>query len=69
MNEQLQAIRAEILEKIDSFDSSRSLYEFRKIFLDNKEGKISLLMKGLKDVPKEDRPNVGVTTGGGPLKG
>ena len=59
MKEKLEQIRSEILEKIDSFDSSRSLYEFRKTFLDNKEGKISLLMKGLKDVPKEDRPAVG----------
>ncbi|MBR5295966.1 MAG: phenylalanine--tRNA ligase subunit alpha, partial [Clostridia bacterium] len=59
MKEKLELIRSEILEKIDSFDSSRALYEFRKTFLDNKEGKISLLMKGLKDVPKEDRPAVG----------
>ena len=59
MKEKLELIRSEILEKIDSFETSRSLYEFRKTFLDNKEGKISLLMKGLKDVPKEDRPAVG----------
>ncbi len=59
MNEKLQEIRREIEEKIHTFESSRALYEFRKVFLDNKEGKISLLMKGLKDVPKEDRPAVG----------
>ncbi len=59
MKEQLQAIRSEILEKIDTFQDRTSLYEFRKTFLDNKEGKISLIMKGLKDVPKEDRPAMG----------
>ena len=59
MQEKLQEIQREITEKISSFSSSKALYEFRKTFLDNKEGKISLLMKGLKDVPKEERPAVG----------
>ena len=59
MKEKLQEIREEIVSKIDSFDSSRALFEFRKLFLDNKDGKITLLMKGLKDVAKEDRPAVG----------
>ena len=59
MEEKIKAIRQEIEEKIESFDSSKALYEFRKSFLDNKEGKISLLMKGLRDVPKEDRPAMG----------
>jgi len=59
MNEKLHAIRKEIEERINEFDSSKSLYEFRKTFLDNKEGKISQLMKGLKDVPKEERPAMG----------
>ena len=59
MQEKLQEIRREITSQIDTFSSSKALYEFRKTFLDNKEGKISLLMKGLKDVPKEDRPAVG----------
>ena len=59
MQEKLEQIRSEILAGIEGFDSSRALYEFRKVFLDNKEGKISQLMKGLKDVSKEDRPAVG----------
>jgi len=59
MKEKLQEIRREIESGIDTFDSSRALYEFRKTFLDNKEGKISLLMKGLKDIPKEERPEAG----------
>jgi len=59
MQEQLQTIRQEILAQIDRFESSKALYEFRKSFLDNRDGKISLLMKGLKDVPKEERPAMG----------
>ncbi len=59
LTEKIKGIKSEIEEKIGSFDSSKSLYEFRKTFLDNKDGKISLLMKGMKDVPKEERPQFG----------
>ncbi|MCQ2431872.1 MAG: phenylalanine--tRNA ligase subunit alpha [Clostridia bacterium] len=59
MEEKIKEIRAEIEEKIGSFDTSGKLYEFRKKFLDNKEGAISQLMKGMRDVPKEERPQFG----------
>ena len=59
MEEKIARIRREIEEKIASFDSSRALYDFRKSFLDNREGRISQLMKGLKDLPKEERPLAG----------
>jgi len=59
MEEMIGGIRAEIEEKIGSFDSSAALYEFRKTFLDNKDGKISQLMKGMKDLPKEEKPAFG----------
>ena len=59
MEEKLAEIRREIEEKIESYKSSRTLYEFRKTMLDNREGRISLLMRGLKDVPKEERPAAG----------
>ena len=59
IDEKIREIREEIESNIGNFDSSKALYEFRKTFLDNKEGKISLLMKGMKDVPKEDRPAFG----------
>ena len=59
MKEKLQEIRAEILQNIDTFSDRNSLYEFRKAFLDNKTGRITLLMRGLKDVAKEERPTMG----------
>ena len=59
IEEKLSQIRQEIEEKIQSFESSKALYEFRKSFLDNKEGKLSSLMKELRNVPKEERPRVG----------
>ena len=59
MEEMIGGIRAEIEEKIGAIDSSAALYEFRKTFLDNKDGKISQLMKGMKDLPKEEKPAFG----------
>ena len=59
MEEMIGGIRAEIEEKIGTIDSSAALYEFRKTFLDNKDGKISQLMKGMKDLPKEEQPAFG----------
>ncbi len=59
MEEMIGGIRAEIEEKIGTIDSSAALYEFRKTFLDNKDGKISQLMKGMKDLPKEEKPAFG----------
>lgn len=59
MEEKIREIREEIESGIDSFDSSKALYEFRKTFLDNKDGKIAGLMKGMKDLPKEERPAFG----------
>ena len=59
LSEKLKQIRQEIEEKIASYDSSRTLYEFRKAMLDNREGRISLLMRTLKDIPKEERPEAG----------
>ncbi len=59
MEEKIRIIKAEIEEGIGAYDTSESLYQFRKKYLDNKEGAIPALMKGMKDVPKEKRPEMG----------
>ena len=59
MNEKIEQIRAEIEQKIDTLSTSGSLYEFRKTILDNRAGKISALMKGMKDLAPEERPAFG----------
>ncbi|MGM9624589.1 MAG: phenylalanine--tRNA ligase subunit alpha [Eubacteriales bacterium] len=59
MEDKVLEIRAKIEEKISTLESSAALYEFRKTFLDNKEGKISQLMKSMKDLPKEEKPAFG----------
>ena len=59
MQQKMQAIREEIEQNIGTFTTSATLYEFRKKYLDNKDGAISQLMKGMRDIPKEERPAFG----------
>ena len=59
VGERLLAIREEVEKKIGTYETSKALYEFRKLILDNRKGKVAELMQILKDVPKEDRPAVG----------
>ena len=59
LTEKLDAIKQEILSGMESLDSSKAVYEFRKSFLDSKNGKISQLMKGMKDIPPQERSNYG----------
>ncbi len=59
MEEKITAIRREIEEYLPTVETSAALYEFRKSFLDNKDGKISGLMKAMKDLPKEEKPASG----------
>ena len=59
LSAQLDAIKEEILVGMESLDSSRAVYEFKKSFLDSKTGKIGQLMKGMKDIPPQERANYG----------
>lgn len=59
IQEKLSEIRREIEAKIGSFDSSKTLYEFRKSILDNREGKLPAVMKLMREVPQEERPAAG----------
>mgnify|MGYP003294102451 CR=1 FL=1 len=47
LSEKLSAIKQEILDGMESLDSSKAVYEFKKTFLDSKTGKIGQLMKGM----------------------
>ena len=59
LTEKLDAIKQEIVSGMESLDSSKAVYEFRKSFLDSKNGKIGQLMKGMKDIPPQGRANYG----------
>ena len=60
MNERLAAIKQEILDGIESHATSRAeAFEFRKQFLDSKTGKISMLMKEMKNIEPQERAEFG----------
>jgi phenylalanyl-tRNA synthetase alpha chain len=55
----IAAIKEEILKGTSDLTNSKEVYEFKKSFLDPKLGKISQLMKGMKDIPGELRADFG----------
>ena len=59
LHQQIEAIREEIKANSEKLDSSKLVYELRKSFLDNKTGKISALMKEMKNIAAEDRAEYG----------
>ncbi len=58
MKERLQEIREKALSQINSTDSLEKLNDIRVAFL-GKKGELTEVLKGMKDVAKEDRPAVG----------
>ncbi len=59
LRQKIDAIREEIMANADKLDNSKLVYEMRKSFLDNKTGKISALMKEMKNIPAEERADYG----------
>ena len=59
MEDQIKAMRQEIEAAAASVTDSKELYQLRKQYLDNKSGKISALMKNMRDLPPEERPAFG----------
>ncbi len=59
LRQQIEAIREEIRSGSEKLDNSKLVYELRKSFLDNKTGKISALMKEMKNIAAEDRAEYG----------
>jgi len=60
MNDRFAGIRQEIMEGMERHAESRAAaFELRKQFLDSKTGKIGLLMKEMRNIPKEERAGFG----------
>ena len=59
MDEQIKAMQAEIEAAAASINDSKEMYLLRKQYLDNKSGKISSLMKNMRDLAPEERPAFG----------
>lgn len=58
MKEKLEAIKADALAKIDSAKDLDALNEIKVAIL-GKKGELTAVLKGMKDVPAEERPMVG----------
>lgn len=58
MKEKLQEIREEAMKKIQESDALDKLNEIRIAYL-GKKGKLTEVLKGMKDVAAEERPKVG----------
>lgn len=58
MKEKLQAIREEAIRKMEESDALDKLNDIRVAYL-GKKGKLTEVMKGMKDVAAEERPKVG----------
>ena len=59
LSEMIAKIRQEIKSGVEQLGDSRAVYEFKKTFLDSKAGKISQLMKEMKNIPAEGRADFG----------
>ena len=58
MKEKLQKIRERAIAEIESAGGLDRLSEVRSAIL-GKKGELTAVLKGMKDVPPEDRPKVG----------
>ena len=58
MKEQLQAIQEKTLERLGAAENLKILDEIRVDIL-GKKGELTSILKGMKDVAKEDRPMIG----------
>lgn len=59
LNEKIAEIKQEIQASADQLTSSKSVYEFKKNFLDSKKGKLSALMKEMRNIPNEHKAEFG----------
>ncbi len=59
MEEELLKIKQDIVESIEKIENKKDLNELKVAFL-GKAGKLTAVLKGMRDVPSEDRPRIGV---------
>jgi phenylalanyl-tRNA synthetase alpha chain len=58
MNDSLEALQGEVLDRIQQSSSEAEIEQLRVEVLGRK-GKLTLLLRGLKDLPAEERPRAG----------
>ena len=55
LSEKLDGIKLEIENGMETLESSKAVYEFKKSFLDSKNGKIGLPQKGRNPLPRQKK--------------
>jgi len=58
MNDSLETLRGEVLERLRQTGSEKELEQLRVEIL-GRSGKLTLMLRGLKDLPAEERPRAG----------
>ena len=58
MNDSLEALQGEVLDRIQQAASEAEIEQLRVEVL-GRNGRLTLLLRGLKDLPLEERPRVG----------
>src|SRR5262252_9634098 len=58
MNESLETLQGEVLDRIQQSNSEREIEQLRVEIL-GRNGRLTLLLRGLKDLPAGDRPRAG----------
>lgn len=58
MNDSVEALQGEVLDRIQQSDSEKELEQIRVEVL-GRSGSVTLLLRGLKDLPAEERPRAG----------
>lgn len=58
MQDKINQLKSKISESVTDVNSSDKLFQVKMKFL-GKNGEVSELMKGMRDVPKEERPKIG----------
>ena len=58
MTDSLEALRGEVLERIQQANSAKELEQLRVEAL-GRSGSVTMLLRGLKDLPAEERPRMG----------
>jgi phenylalanyl-tRNA synthetase alpha chain len=59
LTENIAAIKQKILAGAGELENSKAVYEFKKSFLDSKNGKIGQLMKEMRNIAPENRASYG----------
>lgn len=59
LNAVMSEIKDEIIKGVEALENSKAVYEFKKNYLDSKSGKISQLMKEMKNIPNECKADFG----------